>query len=467
MSAPTNPESTTPPKRTRSPRIQSGRAAKKTIAIPSRPASEDREGWKAYWAAQGQPWRIEPEIDEERQHYLAERRAIKPDIAKGIYPFKDIEPKLRRADVEWLLATHEDGRGPVDWSDVNQRHRIGLDLRGADLRGVNLSHLPLACLWGGLTQQQRAEVTHEQRHMAAIHLEQATMFKTNLEGGRLGRARFAGANLEGVVLEHADLSGADFTQAYLRSAQWSHAMLYGAHLEGAVLIEANLRGADLRKVGMDVHTQLGDVALDEQVLVADVVWNGVPLTIVNWDQMPTVGDEQLARKKAGKDGKGETKEARLLYFQLAVRAYRQLAVALRDQGLNEVADRFSYRAQLLQRNVQLRQGNYLTALGSWLLWLIAGYGYKPGRSILIYLCMIASFAAGYFAVTHTLHTQTYPLAWYEALVLSVSSFHGRGFFQQVQSLGDPVAILAAIEAVFGLLIEISFIATFTQRFFGR
>jgi hypothetical protein len=36
-----------------------------------------------------------------------------------------------------------------------------------------------------------------------------------------------------------------------------------------------------------------------------------------------------------------------------------------------------------------------------------------------------------------------------------------------QSLGDPVAIIAAAEAIIGLLIEISFIATFTQRFFGR
>ena len=46
------------------------------------------------------------------------------------------------------------------------------------------------------------------------------------------------------------------------------------------------------------------------------------------------------------------------------------------------------------------------------------------------------------------------------------SLHGRGFFQPLQSLGDPIAALAAIEAVIGLLIEISFIATFTQRFFG-
>jgi hypothetical protein len=59
-----------------------------------------------------------------------------------------------------------------------------------------------------------------------------------------------------------------------------------------------------------------------------------------------------------------------------------------------------------------------------------------------------------------------PLQWYEALVLSVSAFHGRGFFQPVQSLGDPVAILAAVEALIGLFTEITFIATFTQRFFG-
>jgi hypothetical protein len=37
----------------------------------------------------------------------------------------------------------------------------------------------------------------------------------------------------------------------------------------------------------------------------------------------------------------------------------------------------------------------------------------------------------------------------------------------LQSAGDPIAILAALEAVFGLIIEISFIATITQRFFGR
>jgi hypothetical protein len=51
--------------------------------------------------------------------------------------------------------------------------------------------------------------------------------------------------------------------------------------------------------------------------------------------------------------------------------------------------------------------------------------------------------------------------------LSISSFHGRGQFPNGLSLGDPVASVAAAEAIIGLLIEITFIATFTQRFFAR
>src|SRR5436190_1410862 len=124
----------------------------------------DRESWKAYWAAQGQPWRTEPEIEAERQDYLAQRRTITPDPKLGIYPFKDIA--LSRADVEWLLATHENGLGPVDWGDENQRERLGLDLRGADLRGADLRALPLACMRGSLNENERKGITEDGCSMA-------------------------------------------------------------------------------------------------------------------------------------------------------------------------------------------------------------------------------------------------------------------------------------------------------------
>ena len=112
------------------------------VPIQPQPTPTSPEKWRAHWQAKGFPWRREPEIDAKRREELSRCRAIVPDIEKGIYPFKGMH--LSRADVEWLLATHENGRGPVDWRDESQRDREGLDLRGADLRGNDLSHLPLA-----------------------------------------------------------------------------------------------------------------------------------------------------------------------------------------------------------------------------------------------------------------------------------------------------------------------------------
>ncbi len=124
--------------------------AKQPIQPPQRPAPGNREAWRSYWKAQGQPWRTEPEIDGVRQAELAQRRDIVPDMEKGIYPFKGV--KLSRADIEWLLATHESGRGPIGWNEEQQREREGLDMRGADLRSTDLTYLPLACLRGGLSE---------------------------------------------------------------------------------------------------------------------------------------------------------------------------------------------------------------------------------------------------------------------------------------------------------------------------
>lgn len=95
--------------------------------------------------------------------------------------------------------------------------------------------------------------------------------------------------------------------------------------------------------------------------------------------------------------------------------------------------------------------------------LLAGYGYRPGRSLLWYLVIIFGFATAYFAFGHL---PLFP----DALVFSLTSFHGRGFFPSLgneTTLHNPLVVLAAIEAVVGLFIEISFIATFTQRFFGK
>jgi uncharacterized protein YjbI with pentapeptide repeats len=206
-----------------------------------RPTSnDDRDGWIAYWTAQGMAWRTEPEIDVERQQYLAERRAIQPNFETFSYPFKGIT--LDRADVEWLLATHEsDGmQGPVDWGDEKQRHRAGLDLRGADLRGAKLAKLPLARLHAGLLDAELAlvgrttpehpdterpwsfTVTGRDPEEAAAHMEAIDLQEAHLEGANLTAVYLTGAFLTGAHLEHGSL--------FL--AQLDHTWLNWAHLEG-------------------------------------------------------------------------------------------------------------------------------------------------------------------------------------------------------------------------------------------
>jgi hypothetical protein len=196
-----------------------------------------------------------------------------------------------------------------------------------------------------------------------------------------------------------------------------------------------------------------------------------------WKPKPFAPSKEKPSRKelaAARRTYGETQaRVRLDVYRAAVRANRQLATALREQGMNEEADAFAYRAQVIQRSVFAQQRKWGRATLSLFLYLVAGHGYKPARSLYTYLGVLFGFAFLFFLagngwLTFGLPASQYEnLPWYEALILSVSSFHGRGFFQPLQMLGDPVAIIASVEAIFGLFIEVAFIATFTQRFFGK
>jgi len=316
------------------------------------------------------------------------------------------------------------------------------NLSGVDLRGANLSAARLrdANLSGAL--------------LGGTNLSDADLRGANLSGARLGDANLSGARLGGTNLSSALLSQANLSGVDLRDG----------NLSGARLGGANLGGADLRGARMTVETGLARAIFSTTTRLADVVWNDAPLARVAWDKLPRVGDEAAARQHVDADGKNKDVAMRRSDYEAAVRAYRQLAVELRSQGLNEHADRYAYCAQLMQRVVLRRQRHYLRWLGSLFLWLIAGYGYQPLRSFATYLVVVAVFGLAYWA----LGVQTGPtLTWNEAAIVSLTAFHGRGFFATAFQPGDPQAAVAAFEAVFGLLIEITFIATFTNRFFAR
>lgn len=343
------------------------------------------------------------------------------------------------------------------------------DLSEAHLERADLSEVYLqnAILRGSHLEHAYLSSAHlEEADLSCARLDKGYLSEAHLEEADLSEAHLEESYLSGAYLQMANLSGAHLEGAYLNEAHLKETLLYKAHLERTFLYKAHLEGARLSQVRIEESHLKRALESGEQHVgpsVADAQWGHVNLAVVQWSQIDMLGDEDEARQ-ATHAGKKKSSATRLAEYEAAVRANRQLAVALRSQGLDEEAARFAYRAQLLQRMVLWRQGKFGLYLLSGSLDLLAGYGYRPGRSLISYLVVILVFTGLYLLGAHgsTIH-----LSWDEALVLSVSSFHGRGFFSPNMALGDVFARLAALEAVLGLLIEISFIATFTQRFFGR
>src|SRR5258708_38840395 len=338
---------------------------------PQRPTTDDAVAWKRYWMTSGQPWRTKPEIGADRQAFLARRLLDRPqgnEVDSDIYPFKGIT--LDRADVEWLLANQDQEQWSSEWHLRNEGGvKRGLDLRGAILSGVDLDRLPLYELRGGLDSEEWFE-NEPAREPAAIHLEHAVLFRVRLQGSEM-----RSAHLEGADLRYARLEGVT---------------LRGGHLEGA----------DLRYAFFDRATALNGVVLGDRghgfVRVADARWDDVDLAVVDWSVAKQLRDDREARRARTAAAK-KNRKTRLEEYQAAVRANRQLATRLREQGLNEAGDRFAYRAQVLQRQVFRRQGlrKWPAYLGSLILCALACYGYRPVRSFLTHLAAIIWFATVY------------------------------------------------------------------------
>ncbi len=302
-------------------------------------------------------------------------------------------------------------------------------------------------------------------------MKNVILIGTHLEGAKLTNAYLEGANLFRAYLEEAEFTLANMQRAYLNESYLGGAKLAGAHLEGANLRSAHLEGismppTNLRKAFFDSATELDGVILGNAehgfVKLADVSWGGVNLSVVKWSEVKMLGDEFEARQTTS-EGKKKDRNVRLGEYERAVRANRQLAIVLRNQGLNEKADHFAYRAQLLQRKVLWRQHESGRWLFSMLLALLSGYGYRIWRILVAYLLTVSLFALAYFVLG--MHFSPH-LHLDQAYLESITAFHGRVFLEQF-STNTPQIWLTALEAIAGLVIEGVFIAMLIQRFFGK
>jgi uncharacterized protein YjbI with pentapeptide repeats len=370
--------------------------------------------------------------------------------------------------LKWVLTERgwSRGLGPtatrinLSQADISSANLTGVDLAGANLSAANLAFANLSGADLGSANLSSAD-------LGSANLSGASLLTANLSAAYLGRANLSGvdlvlANVSGSMLLGANLSGADLGLANLSSTDLHNADLHGAilratdlrwsylvqvNLSGADLMAANLSGAaistSLRDVNlsaarMDATTALGSVAspvsLDDKTRLLDVTWNGANLASVQWDRTPRLGDEVDI-------GKDATRMARINTRKAAARAYRGLAKALQAQGLTDPALHYRARQFDLERQALFLERKLGQLVFFWLLDLMSGYGDKPRRALGCYAVVIGTFAGLYWAVTNQvfgfIQSQSTHLKWYEALVLSISSFHGRGFFPSMLSLGDP------------------------------
>lgn len=379
----------------------------------------------------------------------------------------------------------------------------GLDLRGADLVGADLRTALLdgADLRGADLTKARLESASLRRcNLQGAYLDgvaaSASCFRRASMGQCYGRlATFTAADLRdvdfteavlrGSRFDAANLSGASLVRCKLTRASFRSAHLFQTRLAGSRMLWVNFGpvGADqkvehnLEKAGwlgfitdesaahylqlaanltqarFDAESELNDVVLwtDKTInpQIADVVWGDVNITVVRGWGVKT-GDETRAERGSDPD-----------LYDRASRTSRQLAVQLRGQGMNDASDFYGYRAKVCELKTFRLRHAYLRWSGSALLGGICGWGFRPSRTVVWYFTILLSFWAGYaLTVSH--------LSGFQDLVLSVSAFHGRGVFvSSLQSLSRPASALVIIEAIFGLLIEATFVATFAQRFLSR
>jgi len=211
-----------------------------------------------------------------------------------------------------------------------------------------------------------------QANLGEAHLEATRLYAGHLEEAVLRSAHLEGADLQNAHLEQADLTETHLEGACLTKAHLEKADLSGAILAGLSLAEKNSpwgvslghnfyaaeRAANLQRAVFDSETVLNNVKLGSELIgcvsVADVIWGGVNLAVVEWETVTILGEERTANQK-GLAGHRKGWMLRAHKYRTAVRANRQLSITLREQGLYEEAAYYAYSAQVLQRKVYRHQ----------------------------------------------------------------------------------------------------------------
>lgn len=396
----------------------------------------------------------------------------------------------------------------------------GASTQGVNFVGANLSHSDARGCFA-------SEANLVDAHMLMTDLRGAALDRARLGGAVLNLARFDGAtSLSGIQLvepsggnhdaktkakKFASIADIDWGNANLAVVSWTQLVRLGEETG----FRDRLRRKELRKARdrlATVDARLKELQPVERLQrVERDYMEGDPLVpranltdeelVAVFKEMEEIEvgspfvEEALRLGKTIRDNTllGPSDELESLVD--SARAYKQLATVLRAQGLTSEARRFMYSGLVLERRtprlqrrlfrtaddpvVRGRLRHIVDTFKTWLTWtwrwfssesriltsylldLVCGYGYKLKRACGAYAAIVLIFAGLYSAAGMKL--------WPDAIVFSVTSFHGRGFAQFLTPLASVTQTqaveIAAAEAIIGLVGEVVLVATIARRLF--
>lgn len=366
-----------------------------------------------------------------------------------------------QAGKDWTLYLGEFEHEGKSYSEIPWIHEVqsfGYTNNPMDMRGIDLFDVRLeGCFLGGVSFQFAC------LHAVDFSRGRMGMNNTNFDGARLLACNFHESDLCNASFQRCVISECDFTGARLHRCRFD-----SSSIQHCLFTQADVDGANFTKAAF-LKPVFDHVILSEST---ELGFSGV------WEIFEPKNSMMETERQArdGEFDKGKISSQKEAYFNV-YEIYRDLKIAAKNLGLNNLAGNLHYRERKCRRH------SYSKKMGVSRVWgfleeVLIGYGEKPFRTIGVSAVLIVLFSFLYLFLGFEYSTSsqsiyvcrnpvTHPLELADifsdvglSLYLSVETFTTLGY-GDVRPIGAS-RVFATMEALLGVVLMSLFVATLSR-----